>query len=62
MYREDWLSLLFLIYINDLLRGLHADIKLLDDDTSLFSDVDDIDKSESEINSDITKMQDCDSF
>ena len=62
MYQEDWLSLLFLIYINDLLRGLHADIKLLDDDTSLFSDVDDIDKSESEINSDITKMQDCDSF
>ena len=38
-------SLLFLIYINDLPRGLYADIKLIAGDTSLFSVVDNIDES-----------------
>ena len=37
--------LLFLIYINDLPRGLHPDIKLFARDTSLFSVVDNIDES-----------------
>lgn len=50
---------MFLIYINDLPAGLHADSKLFGDDTSLFLNVDDIDKSASEINNDIIRMQDC---
>ena len=37
--------LLFLIYINDLPRGLHPDIKLFARDTSLFSVADNIDES-----------------
>ena len=52
-------SLLFLVYINDLPRGLHADINLFGDNTLLFSKVDDIDKSASEINDGIIKTQDC---
>ena len=45
--------LLFLIYISDLPRGLHADIKLFADDTLLFSVVDDIDESASKLNNDL---------
>ena len=43
---------MFLIYINDLPQGLHADIKLFADDTLLFSVVDDIDESASKLNND----------
>ena len=49
--------LLFLIYINDLPQGLHADIKLFADDTSLFSVVDDIDESSSKLNNDLIRIQ-----
>ena len=47
--------LLFLIYINDLPRALHADIKLSADDTSLFSVVDDIGESASKLINDLIK-------
>ena len=47
----------FLIYINDLPWGLHADIKLFADDTSLFSDVDNIDESASKLNNDLIRIQ-----
>ena len=48
---------MFLIYINDLPRGFHADIKLFTDDTSLFSVVDDIDESASKLNNDLIRIQ-----
>ena len=48
---------MFLIYINDLPQGLHADIKLFADDTLLFSVVDDIDESASKLNNDLIRMQ-----
>ena len=49
--------LLFLIYINDLPRGLHADIKLFADDTSLFSVVDEINEYASKLNNDLIRIQ-----
>ena len=49
--------LLFLIYINDLPWGLHVDIKLFADDTSLFSDVDNIDESAPKLNNDLIRIQ-----
>ena len=50
--------LLFLIYINDLPQGLHADnIKLFADDTSLFSVADDIDESASKLRNDLIRIQ-----
>ena len=48
---------MFLIYINDSPRGLHADIKLFADDTSLFSVVDDIDESAYRSNNDLIRIQ-----
>ena len=45
--------LLFLIYINDLPDGLFSNVKLLADDTSLFSVVHDIHSSASELNKDL---------
>ena len=50
--------LLFLIYINDLPNGLQSNPKLFADDTSLFSVVDDIHLSSSELNLDLTKVSD----
>ena len=49
-------SLLFLICINDLPWCLHADIKLFDDDTLLFSVADGIDESVSKLNNDLTRI------
>ena len=49
--------LLFLIYINDLPRGLHADIKLFADDTSLFSVVDEINENASKLNNNLIRIQ-----
>ena len=43
--------LLFLIYINDLPNGLNSNVKLIADDTSLFSD------SANLFNSDLSKIK-----
>ena len=51
-------SLFFLIYINDLPQGLHADIKLFAGDTSLFLVIDDIDEFASKLNNDQIRIQD----
>ena len=45
--------LLFLIYINDLFDGLKSECKLFADDTFLFSVVNDINTSASDINEDL---------
>ena len=45
-------TLLFLIYINDLSNNLSSITKLFADDTSLFSDVNDVNLSEFHLNSD----------
>ena len=48
--------LLFLIYINDLSDGLKSEFKLFADDTSLFSVVNDINTSASDLNEDLEKI------
>ena len=48
--------LLFLIYINDLSDGLKSECKLFADDTSLFSVVNDINTSVSDLNEDLEKI------
>ena len=45
--------LLFLVYINDLEKGIKSSIKLFVDDTSIFSIVKDQNKSAEELNHDI---------
>ena len=47
---------MFLIYINNLPQGLHADIKLFADDTSLFSVADNIDESASKLKNDLMRI------
>ena len=49
--------LFFLIYINDLPQGLHSDVKLFADDTSLFSVIHDVDASSATLNNDLVKIQ-----
>ena len=49
-------QLLFLIYINDLSKGLSSNAKLFADDTSLFSMIHDSNTSVLELNSDLTKI------
>ena len=48
--------LLFLIYINDLSDRLTSEFKLFADDTSLFSVVNDINNSASDLNEDLKKI------
>ena len=48
--------LLFLIHINDLSDGLKSECKLFADDTSLFSVVNDINTSASDLNEDLEKI------
>ena len=48
--------LLFLIYINDLPDGITSICKIFADDTSLFSKVQDINKSANELNCDLEKV------
>ena len=48
--------LLFLIYINDLSDDLKSECKLFADDTSLFSVVNDINTSASDLNEDLEKI------
>ena len=48
--------LLFLIYINDLSDGFKNECKLFADGTSLFSVVDDINTSTSDLNEDLEKI------
>lgn len=48
---------MFIIYINYLIWGLHADIKLFADNTSLFSVVYDIDESEYKLYNDLIRIQ-----
>ena len=47
---------LFLIYINDLPDGIYSLCKIFADNTSLFSKVHDINKSVSELNADLEKI------
>ena len=47
----------FLIYINDLPQGLHFDVKLFADDTSLFSVIHDAHASSATLNNDLVKIQ-----
>ena len=49
--------LFFLIYINGLPQGLHSDVKLFADETSLFSVIHDVDASSATLNNDIVKIQ-----
>ena len=49
--------LFFLIYINDLPQGLHSDVKLSADETSLFSVMHDVDASSATLNNDLVKFQ-----
>ena len=51
-------QLFFLIYINDLSLGLTTNVKLLADDTSLFSIVNNDSVSASRLNKDLVKMRD----
>ena len=48
--------LLFLIYINDLPDGISSMCKIFADDTSLFSKVLDVNKSVTELNADLEKI------
>ena len=50
------MTLLFLIYINDLPDGVNSLCKIFTDDKSLFWKVYDIHKSESELNDDLEKI------
>ena len=49
-------SLFFLIYINDLPQGLHSDVKLFADDTSLFSVIHDVEASSATLNNGLVKI------
>ena len=48
--------LLFLLYINDIVNDIQADIRLFADDTSLSVTVDDIPESAATLNSDLSKI------
>ena len=48
--------MLFLIYINDLSEGLITNVRLFADDFSLFSVVDNINLSTTNLNSDLSKI------
>ena len=48
--------MLFLIYINDLSDGVKSEFKLFADDTTLFSVVNDINISASDLNEDLEKI------
>ena len=48
--------LLFLIYINDLANDLSSNVKLLADDTSLFSEIHDASAFARELNDDLKKI------
>ena len=48
--------LLFLIYINDLSQGLSTNARLFADDVSLFSVDDNVNVSETNLNSDLSKI------
>ena len=54
--RISTMTLLFLIYINDLPDGVNSLCKIFTDDKSLFLKVYDIHKSESELNDDLEKI------
>ena len=49
--------LFFLSNINDLPRGLHSNVKLFADDTSLFSVIHDVDGWSTTLNNDLVKIQ-----
>ena len=50
-------TLFFLIHINNVPQGLNSEIKLLNDDTSLFNILNFVNVSISTLNSDLVKMQ-----
>ena len=45
------------IYVNDIPRGLHSDVELFADETSLFSIIDNVNASASKLNNDLIKIQ-----
>ena len=49
-------SLLFLVYINDIVENIHSTIRLFADDTSLYIIVDDPLRAANQINSDLAKI------
>ena len=49
--------LFLLIYTNELPQGLHSDVKLIADDTWLFSVIHDVDVSSATLNNDLVKIQ-----
>ena len=48
--------LLFLLYINDIVEGIHASIRLFADDTSLYIKVDDPLDAAITLNSDLSRI------
>ena len=52
----DWVSFLFLIYINDIVNDIHANIRLFADDTSLYIIVDEPIQASTVLNTDLTKI------
>ena len=50
-------SLFFLVYINDLVDGVHNDIKLFADDTSIFLVVKDKDEATETLNQDLERVR-----
>ena len=50
--------LFFYLYINDLMENLNSNPKLFTDDTSLFSMVNNVTQSNSQLNSDLAKIND----
>ena len=54
--RIGCVTLLFLVYINDLPNGLKSTLKLFVDDTSLFSKIHDVNLSQIDLNEDLGKI------
>ena len=52
----DCVSFLFLIYINDIVNDIHANIRLFADDTSLYIIVDEPIQASTVLNTDLTKI------
>ena len=49
--------LLFLVYINDIVKDIHSTIRLFADDTSLYIIVEDPQRAADQLNSDLAKIQ-----
>ena len=56
--KDQYWSPFFSLFINNLLQGLNSKVKLMFDDTSLFSIINCVNASDSTFNSDVLKIQD----